>query len=158
MASVERPRAPCASCPVLTVMCRAVEVTVRRQVRSAVVALVFMGALAACSAEAAQPRGHQTYDSLEHLRDAVVQAGVGCSGFEIRLAGQVAKCNDWTVLMLFPDISQRDPLVSKLTGDTTRDRVVLIGENWGVMGARNDLETLQRTMGGAIEGRGDGRG
>lgn len=115
-----------------------------------IIALASAALLTGCAGQNA------TYDSIEDLRDAFVDAGGNCPEFSVTdpsdLATSSARCSSSTVIAIYPDhdavLAQIDKVkgsgLSGLIGDSTR----LIGENWMINAP--DLEQIQKELGGEI--------
>jgi hypothetical protein len=123
--------------------------------RTAALALLVAAGASLLTGCSSSPDGKQKYASLDAFRDAVVDAGMGCTAYKVT-GERTASCNDWTTLVLYDSSEKRDEAVKTLTGTELIDVTVLVGENWVVNGHRDDLVLLQKKLGGAIEGRGDG--
>jgi hypothetical protein len=132
----------------------------------AALAAVAMIALAGCSAGGDGGSGDApptpetkdvSYATIDEFRDAVVDAGVDCSGFSERTgmahAAAGADCSSATVIMIFSSESQRDEQVATLKSFAVDDegRPLLVGPNWVVNGGIGDLEKLQAAIGGMID-------
>lgn len=98
--------------------------------------------------------GARTYDSVESLRDAVIDAGVGCSAFE-PLSERQGMCGSGLILIVWDNTEDREAFAEVVVGQGVISSTVLSGGNWVITGDRGDLEAIQDELGGAIEDTSD---
>jgi len=94
--------------------------------------------------------GARTYDSVESLRDAVIDAGLGCSAFE-PLSEHQGMCGSGMTLAVLDNSEDREAFAEMLVGQSLIPATVLSGGNWVIAGDRDDIELIRNELGGAIE-------
>lgn len=138
---------------------------VKRLVALGAVAALTTGCAAAVS-EVTGPEKNATYDTIEELREAAVEAGVDCPDWnqtdQMRHAAASGDCSDEVVLSIYSSQGALDNQLEymiegreemeELLGDDTLfddDEPVLVGPNW-IINAPNP-EQVQEELGGTLQ-------
>lgn len=118
--------------------------------------LLMIGTLASALSLVGCSSSDATYDNVEQLRDAYVDAGGNCDNYTPTHTSDGAKssasCSRQTVIVVYANhdaVNDQIELlknsgISGLIGDSER----LVGENWMINAP--DLEQIQKKMGGEI--------
>jgi len=100
-----------------------------------------------------------SYDSLEDLKEAIIDTGYDCSGWEqddvVDLAAESGHCSGGDVVMIFATFSAQDEQLQfyKRWASTTGEiSYSLVGPNWVVHHSyQSSLDIIRQGIGGRIE-------
>ena len=113
------------------------------------------------------PEKNATYETIENLRDAAVEAGVMCPDWEqtnnMKFAAASGECSDVTSMSIYSSpgaldnqlegmVEARELLTELLDGDTStldENEPVLVGPNW-IINAPNPA-AIQQKLGGTLQ-------
>jgi len=101
-------------------------------------------------ADSEGPSLHGTYNSVDELQVAAVDAGYECAAPE-ELGWNQVSCDGVDVLGVFPNPGSASSYVHNAEGSAEEPFTALVGDNWVIIGEEAGLTELQAELDGEIQ-------